>query len=169
MHDDGRLSLEVWTLNASALQPSDVLLYSPSSLYGKLIAIKTWHSISHVEVYVGANQSVASRDKKGVGQYAARLDGVQYVLRPNRPVDLAAGLAWFERDAKGQPYGWLDLLAFLGSTRDRKGMVCSPFATLFLRACGLPIFRDEPANKVAPCTFLYSEMLDDVTTSCASE
>lgn len=156
-------------MTSERLRAGDVLLYKPSSLYGKLIAVKTWHPISHCEGFIGSNQSVASRDGKGVAVYAARLGDVQYVLRPNRPLDIAAGMRWFEREAKGQPYGWLDLRAFLGWGGDSRGMVCSPFLTLWLRACGLPIFNDEPANKVAPCTFLYSELLDDVTASCKSE
>lgn len=149
-------------MTADGLRPGDVLLYPASSLFGKLIALKTWHSISHVEVFIGAGESVASRDGKGVARYSARLGDVKHALRPTQPVDLSAALRWFNANAAGQPYGWFDLLAFVGVTKDGPGMVCSSFATQFLRAGGLPIFRDEPPNRVAPFQFLTSELLRPV-------
>ncbi len=141
------------------LRPGDVLLYRGSGVYGWLIRLKTWHPIGHVEVYVGDRQSAASRDGKGVNIYPLRMDGLAYVLRPIEPFDLAAALRWYEREAKGLPYGWLDLLQFVGQNVNRKGVVCSPFATQLLRAGGIPIFNDEPAEKIAPFQFLTSERL----------
>ncbi len=75
---------------------------------------------------------------------------------------MSAAMRWFAT-MEGEPYGWLDLLAFVGWTGDAKGVVCSPFATQFLRAGGLPIFRGYPHNKIAPCYFLVSELLTDVS------
>ena len=149
-------------MSPDVLRPGDVLLYPATSLFGKLIALKTWHPVSHVEVFVGDGRSVASRDGKGVAAYPARLHDVRHALRPVQPVDLAAALRWFKAHADGQPYGWFDLLAFVGVTKDGPGMVCSSFAVQFLRAGGLRIFRDEPPNRVAPFQFLTSELLTDV-------
>lgn len=144
------------------LLPGDVLLYGAKGFYGKIIAIKTWHGIGHVEVFIGGGFSVASRDGQGVGRYDARLLDIKHVLRPTVPFDLTKALAWFFTDANGQPYGWWDLLHFIGIAKDGQGMVCSPFATEFLRAGGVPIFNNEPAIKVAPFMFLLSEFLKEV-------
>ena len=148
---------------ADTLVPGDVLLYRASGFYGRLIALKTWHPISHVEVYAGDGQSEASRDGVGVGRYLLRTDGLTHVLRPVHPAfNWASGDAWF-RAVEGQPYGWLDLLQFVGLPVNGPGMVCSPFVAGRLRASGLPIFNAEPIEKIAPCTFLLSELLVDVT------
>lgn len=144
------------------LQPGDVLLYNGSGLYSWIIRIKTWHAVSHVEVYIGDGQSVASRDGLGVGEYPLRED-YTHVLRPSVPFQRRAAMYWFRRRANGQPYGWLDLLAFVGMTRDHPGMVCSDFATQFLREGGVPVFNREPSRQIAPFQFLTSELLVDVT------
>jgi len=144
------------------LQPGDVLLYGPTGIFGRLIALKTWHSLSHCEVFIGGGQSAASRDGLGVAIYPARLHDAKHALRPTTSFNLPRALAWFTVHAKGQPYGWLDLLAFLGVSKDMPGMVCSSFATQFLRAGGVPVFRDEPANKIAPFQFVTSELLEPV-------
>lgn len=144
------------------IQPADILLYRANSVFGRIIGIKTWSDIAHVEVSIGGGESVASRDGKGVGRYPHRSADLAHILRPVQPVDLEAALRWF-RSMEGEPYGWLDLLAFVGWTGDAKGVVCSPFATQFLRAGGLPIFRGYPHNKIAPCYFLVSELLTDVS------
>lgn len=149
-------------MSPERLRPGDVLLYPATSLFGKLIALKTWHPVSHVEVYIGGGQNAASRDGLGVAIYQARLHDVKHVLRPTVPFSVLRALAWFAVHAKGQPYGWLDLLAFIGVTKDMPGMVCSSFATQFLRAGGVPVFRDEPANAIAPFQFMTSELLEPV-------
>lgn len=135
------------------LKPGDILLYRPASIFGVLISIKTWHRISHVEVYDGGLNSLASRDGIGVGRYPLRLSQLAYVLRPRCPLDLAAGRAWFET-VKGQPYGWLALADFVGLPIGGRGMVCSPFATSFMRAAGWSIFPTDPPGKIAPFQFL---------------
>lgn len=150
------------------LVPGDVLLYPAKGLYGKIIALKTWHAIGHCEIYIGHGYSVASRDGVGVGRYHARLNDVKHVLRPKRPFDLTKALAWFYTSANGQPYGWLDLLHFIGISRNGRGMVCSPFCADFLRAGGIPVFNQEPAIKIAPFQFLLSEELTDVTQAVSA-
>lgn len=135
------------------LKPGDCLLYKPSGFFGAVISIKTWHKVAHVEVYVGAGRSAASRDGKGVGVYETRTDGLAYVLRPIRSLDLNRGLRYALRSI-GTPYGWFDLLNFIGLNVDTKGIVCSAFATEFYRACGWYLFPTDQANDVAPFEFL---------------
>ena len=142
-----------WPADLPALVEGDILLYHPSGVFGHLIAVKTWHRVSHVEIYVGAAQSVASRDGVGVGQYPLRLAQLAFALRPRVPLNWTAGLAYFE-SMKGQPYGWWDLFEFVGAPVNRKGIVCSPFAAGLLRACGWPVFPTDPIEKVAPFQFL---------------
>ena len=137
------------------IKPGDVLLYKAKGLFGWLITRKTWHNIGHVEVYVGDGQSVASRDHQGTGKYPLRLSELMYVCRPKRHFDCAKALAWFEAQPH-QPYGWFDLLSFTGWNVDGKGIVCSPFATTFIRAGGLDPFNGEPAIKIAPFQFALS-------------
>jgi cell wall-associated NlpC family hydrolase len=144
------------------LRPGDVLLYRPKGVFGWIIRLKTWHPIAHVEIYLGNQQSAASRDGVGVGLYPLRLEGLAHVVRPKLPFDAAKALA-FTEGMKGTPYGWLDLLNFGSISIDTKGIVCSPFVTLLLRDNGIPVFGDEPANLVAPFQFLTSELLSDVT------
>lgn len=144
------------------IQAGDVLLYRGGGAYSWIIALKTWHQVSHVEVSIGDGRSAASRDGKGVGLYPHRESGLIHVLRPVVPFQRASAMDWYYRDANGQPYGWLDLLAFIGVKRDAPGMVCSDFATRFLRAGGVPVFNKEPARLIAPFQFLTSELLTEI-------
>ena len=155
------------------LHPGDVLLYRPTGIFGWVIATKTWHQVGHCEIYLGAGVSVASRDGLGVGIYPLRTADLATVCReaprtcayggethtfPLR-FDLAKALAWY-RIQPAQPYGWLDLLQFVGLNIDSKGIVCSPFATEFLRAGGLDPFNHEPSLKIAPFQFRLSPVFD---------
>lgn len=144
------------------LREGDVLLYKPTSFYGSIIRIKTWHNVSHCELYMGKGISAASRDGKGVNFYPARVDdALIYVLRPTLPFN-AENAKTFVTGMVGTPYGWLDLLDFVGFHVDKKGIVCSPFLTLALRAGGIPVFNNEPANSIAPFQFLTSEYLQEL-------
>jgi len=145
------------------LKPGDVLLYAAGhDFFSWAIRLKTWHPVSHVEVSIGGGESVASRNGIGVNRYPTRYDGLAYVLRPTVPFQRGAALDWFTRHAKGLPYSWIDLANFLGVNIDKRGMFCSEFATLVLRAGGVPVFNAEPAIKVAPCEFLLSELLQTI-------
>lgn len=140
-----------------SLKPGDLLLYGASGWVGWVIAVKTWHKVSHCEVYVGNGQSVASRDGIGVGRYPLRTEGLLYVLRPTQPLDQASALAWFQT-VDGQRYDWLGLFRFftLGKQSTDK-QFCSEFATRFYRHGGLEPFTPlEDADLIAPATFLLS-------------
>lgn len=142
------------------LLPGDALLYSPTGLWGYLIALKTWlGKISHIEVYAGDGESWASRDGKGVQLYPLRIDHVATVLRPTQPLDLLAMDQWFET-VKGQAYDWGGLMRFLywgsvGSGNNNK-QFCSEFAVRIFRAGGMDPFNGVDADAIAPATFLLS-------------
>lgn len=143
------------------LQPGDYLAYHGTGFVAWVISVKTWHDVTHCEVYVGAGETVASRGPQdgvgGVGRYALRLDDLVHVLRPLMPFDLARALRWFET-VNGEQYDLWGLLRFfsVGAGRTDR-MFCSEFATRFYRAGGVEPFQpDEDADAVAPCQFLIS-------------
>lgn len=136
----------------SAWQPGDCLLYTPAGAFGFLITLKTWHAISHVEVYDGEGYAWASRDGLGVARYPHREDHLAGVYRPIPPFDLAAGRAYAQRMI-GTPYGWAELLAFVGISVRGSGVFCSQFATAWYRAAGLDPFPSEDDRRVAPFEF----------------
>lgn len=144
----------------SQLKPGDCLLYQPSSIYGWIIRLKTWHPVSHVEVYAGDGQSWASRDGVGVGQYPLRLKDLYKVLRPTQPLDLGA-MAKLAAELDGTPYGWKDLLAFTGLKHNFKGIVCSPYACRLYKVGGLSLFGAEPCHFIAPFQFETTPLLED--------
>lgn len=139
----------------SQLQAGDALLYSGKGLYGCLIRLKTWHSVGHVEVYLGLGLSTASRDGVGVGLYPVRETDLAYVWRPQMPFNASRAFAYASK-RKGEPYGWLDLLAFIGWKSDGEGTVCSPYATDVQRAGGVDPFNWEPSRNIAPFQWLTS-------------
>lgn len=137
-----------------SLQAGDCILYKSTGFSGRIIALKTWHDIGHVEIYDGSSYSWASRDGIGVGHYPWRDTDIAYVLRPNTvKLDLVKGRQ-YGNSMLGAPYAWLDLLAFVGIKRDHKGIVCSPFACAFYRACGWNLFPTDDINFIAPFEFL---------------
>lgn len=154
----------------SLLLPGDCLLYGPKpgSIFGWIIARKTWHGISHCELYVGKGRSCASRDGQGVGQYPLRTDQLAYVLRPTYPLDWAAYWKWF-KDVDGQKYDWWGLLRFVytktGSTGNNDKQFCSEWLTRAYRALKAKVFNDiEDADAIAPASFITSANLTVIAT-----
>ena len=152
------------------LKLGDVLLYGGWSIPDITIWLKTWSDAQHVEIYTGNGQSIASRPGIGVNLYPLRKDGIRYALRPNQPFDFLAGMAWFNTNAKGQPYAWLDLVEFyppiywlltkLGFLKI-KGLICSEFGDLFFQNCVLRLFNpDYPVGAIAPRDYLVTPLLD---------
>lgn len=154
-------------ITPAPLKPGDCLLYAPQGLYGWAIAIKTWHAISHVEIYRGRGRSLAARDRIGVGEFDLRLGALAHVLRPAAPFDFARALETFYRVYAGQGYDWLGLLRFAWRAKvvpdrfDNK-QFCSEFATRFYRAGGLDPFPREDADAIAPFQFLLSPVFEEI-------
>ena len=153
------------------LRPGDCLLYGPRGLFGWLIAIKTWHRISHVEIYEGVNGThkvLASRDGLGVNRYTLRVDGLIWVLRPKAAVNLAAATAWFERVARGQRYDVDAILRFLWPSdgkpdKDPDRQICSAFAVRWYEQAGVDAFSTrEDADLIAPFQFNVSPAFDEL-------
>lgn len=148
------------------LQPGDNLLYRPKGFFGWLIAIKTWHKISHCECYIGDGQSVASRDGIGVGIYPLRTAELCYILRPKEPFLLAAAMDKFRRSYQGQGYDWAGLLRFawrepVSQIRFNNKQFCSEFLTRFDRDGGMKeLFNGEDADAIAPFQFLLDPSFD---------
>lgn len=156
------------------LKPGDCLLYKPkkSSLFGWLIAIKTWHAISHCEVYIGDGLSAASRDRIGVDIYPTRYSELTMVLRPKPEYhfNLAMALKWFILSAKGQKYDWLGLLRFTWRSDYSKGntnnkQFCSEFVLRFYRAGNFDPMPGEDADAVAPFQFGYNPLFSKIEIS----
>lgn len=141
------------SVDVTTLKPGDILLYRPKGIFGWIIAAKTWHNVSHCEVYDGAGKSWASRDGIGVNLYPWRDTELAWVLRPTMKLNLPWARRW-AKDRIGTPYGWLDLLNFINIPIDAPGIVCSAFLTKFLRQAGWNVFPTDPARKVAPSQFL---------------
>lgn len=136
------------------LQQGDCLLYKPRGLFGWVIATKTWHQVAHCEVYSGQMRSWASRDGLGVNWYPTRTTDLAAILRPTKKYNYQAA-DWWANDKCGTPYGWLELLNFIGIAHQNGGMFCSQFVTEYYRRAGwLTLFPYEASNKVAPFEFL---------------
>jgi len=153
------------------LKPGDCLLYKPkkSSFFGWLISIKTWHMISHCEVYIGEGLSAASRDGQGVNIYPIRETELVSVYRPKPEYKFVMNkaLQWFLLEAKGQKYDWLGLLRFTWGHSYTKGgtnnkQFCSEFLTRFYRAGGLDPFNGEDADAVPPYLFSISPVFEKI-------
>jgi len=145
------------------LLPGDVLTYRPTGIFGRIIALKTWHRISHVEVVVSAGEAVASRDGKGVNLYPLRWAQLATVSRPDPArFDLAKAMAYF-KTVQGQKYDFFGLLAFFrtkaAATNGKQ--FCSEFATNFYRAGGLDPFHGERAEVIPP--FYFESLADGFT------
>lgn len=156
------------------LTSGDCLLYKPkkSSIFGWLISIKTWHKISHCEVYVGDGLSAASRDGLGVDIYPVRLSELVEVYRPKSEYkfDINKALIWFMTKAKGQKYDWVGLLRFTWGQPYVDGdgnnkQFCSEFLTRFYRAGGMDPFNGEDADAIAPFMLSISPVFSLVWSS----
>ncbi len=136
------------------LQPGDCLLYKPTGFFGAIIAVKTWHAVAHCEVYDGAGTSWASRDGIGVNLYCTRYHELAYVLRPTINIWDYQSANSYARSNIGTPYGWLELLNFVGITHRGAGLFCSEFLTYYYRAAGWNMFPEDDPAQVAPFEFL---------------
>jgi hypothetical protein len=144
------------------LKPGDVLLYGGTGFWARLIRIKTWSDVSHVELVAPDGESaLSSRDGIGVGQFLPiRLHGLSAVLRPEMSLDMDALLA-FHNTCVGQRYDWWGLLRFftIGKQSTDK-QFCSEYVMRLLRAGGMDPFTPQvDADLVAPGQFLMSPLL----------
>lgn len=151
------------------LQPGDILLFDRPGLFGTLIKLKRGEQYSHVEIYAGDGQTVASRNGIGVNQYPIDLNGLAAIYRPTNPAAFSfqKGMEWFtSKDSngkfliKGQGYDWIGLLSFTFAKfqgRNSGKMFCSEFVMRFYRHAGLELFSPiTDADAVSPGMLPYS-------------
>jgi hypothetical protein len=147
------------------IKPGDLLTYSPQSVLGWIIWLKTWHPVAHVEAYVGDGKSIAARAFKGVHFYDVKTDHVNGIFRSRYSLDLQKGLDWFCKEAEGQSYDYKGLLGFnnLVKNGDHSKQFCSELLTRFYRKCEInPVATWEDADEVAPFQLGISEAFDVV-------
>jgi hypothetical protein len=147
------------------LLPGDTLVYGIADALDCLIAVKTWSSACHVEVYAGGGMSMASRNGKGVGLYCFRKKQLIAVRRPNLTFDFGKGSKWFWDNALGQKYDWLGLLCFTLAVKQGSPnkMFCSEFWKNFFHETGLDVMApDWPADKTAPAQCLQTPVLTTI-------
>lgn len=147
------------------MQPGDVLLFRRRGVFNWTIEHATNAPVSHSEVFVGPLErpglahTAACRNGVGVNFYPLELEGLAVILRPKRPFDLEAALA-YQRSVIGQGYDWSGLWrAFVRNTWGRNSVKqwCSENSTLVQRAGGIePFAPDCPADMIAPGHFLTS-------------
>ena len=149
-------------VSLSQLQPGDVLLYKPSSVFGYAIAWLTAGWVSHVELYAGDGYAYASRDGRGVSLYDARLDGLAEVRRSTVPLDRTAMHHEFAKRS-GHRYDYATIGKFLtfGKGKGRTDAeVCSELATILLRAGGhTDLFGTTAPDEISPRDFQKQETL----------
>ncbi len=149
--------------DASILQPGDNLIYRPSSLFGWIIGVKTWHlAASHCEMYAGNGKSFAARSS-GVDVFDFRESDLSYVLRPEPPFDFYKSENWFYKSSRGQRYDWTGVFGVFTTLikhGSQKRQWCSELLTRLNRAGGLNPFSDlTDADTVAPFQLLTSPNL----------
>lgn len=146
------------------LQVGDVLFYSPSSLMGAAIAIKTWTWISHVEGYCGGARVIAAR-AEGVNIYQERID--KHLVCVRRPLvpQFDLGAAWMAiKDLMG-PYETAGFVTFFSPLARHKEAtrICSSLITRWLRGGGCEPFNpDMMAADVSPAQLWQSSELNTV-------
>lgn len=148
------------------MNPGDLLLYGKagwktwfSDFPSRAIQVKTWSDVSHCEIVVDDQRSIASRNGIGVGIYPRRTDDLRHVLRPvaEAHFDMDAAMVW-GRSCLGQGYDWWGLARFFTINEgDPSKQFCSEFATRFYRHGNLlPFHPDTDADLVSPGMFLSS-------------
>jgi hypothetical protein len=145
-------------IDPAILQPGDALLYRPSSLAGILIGLFTG-PLSHIEVYIGNGESIGAR-QEGVNLWLLRNDKyLKYVRRPKQALNVAAGMTWFNAEAKGDQYDFKGLFEF---KFPKKGKMpsnparefCSALADMFYTKSGLDVFNTAiRPDKISPWNF----------------
>jgi hypothetical protein len=146
------------------LFPGDHLIYTAFNPVDIGIMVKTGSWGCHIEIYIGNGLSVASRNGKGIDQYALRTDGLSCVLRPRLPFDIERGMYWFCRlHPYEKAYAWRELGNFFlpfGTVKCR-GMICSVFAAHFDHHSGYHPFNiDWNPNKISPADYLKSGLFE---------
>jgi hypothetical protein len=149
------------------LRPGDCLVYRPSSLFGKLIAIKSWSNYSHVEMITDTTKlpfKAISARSEGVRYFSMNWMHIGAVMRPPSSFNLHDGLAWFDRSANGQRYDWFGILRFFTiGKQSTDHQFCSEVITRVYRHGGITLFEGQDADLVPPGWFVTLSRSDGFT------
>lgn len=142
------------------LQVGDVLFFSPSSIVGVAIAVKSWTWLSHVEGYCGGGRVIAAR-ADGVNIYPTRID--EYLVCVRRPKSqFYLGPAFQRLHPLMTGYDAAALLAFFEPQRKHASAtaICSSVITEWLRGGGCEPFNPDMASAdAAPAQLWQSSEL----------
>jgi hypothetical protein len=147
------------------LRFGDCCLYNrQSSFVDGVIRLKTWAPCAHVEAYIGALHSFASRNGIGVNRYPFRETDLVAVLRPRHTVD-SVGTDKYQAKVRGQGYDFLGLLCFefakWQGSPDKQ--FCSELVNNWYRAGGFEAFHESwSSDRVSPGMFLQSGRFEHV-------
>lgn len=149
------------------LKPGDTLLYTSHwSLIAWAIRVKTWSTVSHIEVYIGDNSSISAR-ANGSKVFAFESKNLREVWRPKEAFNLEDAMKWFYEKAEGQKYDWLGLFRFFTiGKQSTKKQFCSELATRFYRNGSFePFNKTVDADLVSPGMFKTSARMELVWKS----
>lgn len=144
------------------LNPGDHLLYGRRKWFDPIIERKTWSDVVHSEILISPHFTATAKPARGVSIYPLEYDGLLYVLRPNKPFDLQAGIQWFNT-VQGQKYDLKGLLVFSLAVKQgaKDRQFCSEVCTRFGRMAGFEAFHENyDADRVAPAQFKQSPAFD---------
>lgn len=154
------------SLDTSILRPGDALLYRPSTLFGWIIKVKTWARFSHIEIYIGGNQTVGAREK-GVHVWPLSTEHLGCVLRPDCTPNMEKALEWYYSKADGQKYDYKGLLCFYLAVKQgaQDRQFCSELGTRFYRAGDFWAMAPHwDADRVSPGNFLMVPVFEIIWT-----
>ena len=136
------------------LQPGDLLIYSGTGLFSRLIKFKTASEWTHVAVYIGGGKQREFREARDAEEVDLRIENLALVRRPKCPWDRAKSDEYWE-EVKEQKYDYIGILwSFYARVQGRNNnkMFCSEYVVRDARAatgCS-PMSEETDADAVTP-------------------
>lgn len=137
------------------LQPGDLLIYSGSGFFSRLIKLKTYSEWTHVAIYLGGGKQREFREGAGAQEVPFRTQNLGMIKRRYGVWSRERSDEYWE-EVKDQGYDyWGLILGFLARRqgRENKSMWCSEYVTRDDRNAveGQHLFSDEiDADGVSP-------------------
>lgn len=136
------------------LQPGDMIVYSGTGFFSRLIKFKTASEWTHVSVYIGGGKMREFKEARGAQEVDVRIENIALIRRPKCPWDREKS-DQFWHEVKDQKYDYLGLLwSFYARKQGRMNnkMFCSEFFTRDARSStGCPAVSEETdADAVTP-------------------
>ncbi len=136
------------------LQPGDVLIYSGTGFFSRLIKLKTGSEWTHVAVYIGNGLQREFKEGVGAQEVPFRSENLGSIRRPLCVWDRTKSDGFWD-EIKDQGYDYLGLFwSFYARKQGRKNfkMFCSEYVTRdAVRSTGCPAVSEETdADGVTP-------------------